>query len=87
MSRLDSGRYQCASPGGATVLRCGFPSALAEQVDIAEGSEVELSVADGAVTIRPKARSYSLEELLEQVTPENRHDEIDWGEPQGKEIW
>ena len=37
-------------------------------------------------TIRPKARSYSLEELLEQVTPENRHDEIDWGEPQGKEL-
>jgi antitoxin component of MazEF toxin-antitoxin module len=25
--------------------------------------------------------------LLEQVTPENRHDEIDWGEPQGREIW
>jgi antitoxin MazE len=57
-----------------------IPKPLAEQVDIAEGSEVELSV-------RPKARSCSLEELLEQVTPENRHDKIDWGEPQGKEVW
>jgi antitoxin MazE len=87
MSILDGGGiHKCASPGGATVLR-RIPKPLSEQVEIAEGSEVELSVADGAVTIRPKARSYSLEELLEQVTPENRHEEIDWGEPQGKEIW
>jgi antitoxin MazE len=63
-------------------LAVRIPKPLAEQVDIAEGSEVELGVADGPVTIRPKGRSYSLEELLEQVTPENRHDE-----PQGREIW
>jgi antitoxin MazE len=68
-------------------LAVRIPKPLAEQVDIAEGCEVELTVVDGAITIRPKARSYSLEELLEQVTPENRHDEIDWGEPQGKEAW
>ena len=68
-------------------LAVRIPKPLAEQVDIAEGSEVELRVADGALTIRPNARSYSLEVLLELVTPENRHDEIDWGEPQGREIW
>jgi antitoxin MazE len=68
-------------------LAVRIPKALAEQTRIEDGSEVELSVADGALTIRPKARSYSLEELLAQVTPENRHDEIDWGEPQGKEVW
>jgi antitoxin MazE len=68
-------------------LAVRIPKALAEQTRIEEGSEVELSVADGALTIRPKAHSYSLEELLDQVTPENRHDEIDWGEPQGKEVW
>lgn len=64
-----------------------IPKHLAEQANITEGSEVELGVADGAVTVRPKALSYTLEELLDQVTPENRHDEIDWGEPQGREIW
>jgi antitoxin MazE len=68
-------------------LAVRIPKALAEQTGIEDGSEVELSVADGALTMRPKARSYSLEELLEQVTPENRHDEIDWGETQGKEVW
>jgi antitoxin component of MazEF toxin-antitoxin module len=25
--------------------------------------------------------------LVRAVTPENRHDEIDWGEPVGKELW
>jgi len=25
--------------------------------------------------------------LLDQITPENRHDEVDWGPPVGKEIW
>jgi antitoxin component of MazEF toxin-antitoxin module len=29
----------------------------------------------------------SLEELLRQVTPENRHPEIDWGPPVGAEEW
>jgi antitoxin MazE len=68
-------------------LAVRIPKALAEQTKIEEGSEVELSVGDGVLTVRPKAPTYRLEELLAQVTPGNRHDEIDWGEPQGKEVW
>jgi antitoxin MazE len=68
-------------------LAVRIPKQLAEQTNITEGSEVELGVTDGAVIVRPKGRRYTLEELLEQVTPENRHDEIAWGEPQGKEVW
>jgi antitoxin MazE len=68
-------------------LAVRIPKPLAEQINITESSEVEVGVADGAVTIRPKARGYSLEELLDQVTAENRHDEIEWGEPAGKETW
>jgi antitoxin MazE len=68
-------------------LAVRIPKALAEQTDLREGSEVELRVIDGALTVRPRAPSYDLEELLAQITPENRHDEVDWGEPQGKEAW
>jgi hypothetical protein len=32
-------------------------------------------------------RGWTLQELLEQVTPENRHAEVDFGRPVGKEIW
>jgi antitoxin MazE len=68
-------------------LAVRIPKQLAEQTNITEGSEVELGVTEGAVILRPKGRRYTLEELLEQVTPENRHDEIAWGEPPGKEVW
>jgi antitoxin component of MazEF toxin-antitoxin module len=36
---------------------------------------------------RKMALSQRLEQLLDRVTPENRHEETDWGEPRGKEVW
>ena len=30
---------------------------------------------------------YTLEELLAQITDDNRHEEIDFGTPVGKEVW
>jgi predicted HicB family RNase H-like nuclease len=30
---------------------------------------------------------YSLGPLVSKIKPENRHDETDWGAPQGKESW
>jgi antitoxin MazE len=39
------------------------------------------------VTIQRRAPAYRLGELVEQVAPDNRHDETDWGEPQGDEAW
>ena len=32
-------------------------------------------------------RKYTLAELLEGVTPENVHAEVDFGRPVGKEVW
>jgi antitoxin component of MazEF toxin-antitoxin module len=29
----------------------------------------------------------SLAALLERITPANRHQEVDWGQPVGKEMW
>lgn len=68
-------------------LAVRIPKAVAEQARLEEGAEIEIAVADGCVTIRPRPRSYALDELLDQITPENRHDEVDWGEPQGDEAW
>ncbi|GAB6072091.1 hypothetical protein JCM14244_04680 [Venenivibrio stagnispumantis] len=28
-----------------------------------------------------------LKELISKITPQNRHKEIDWGKPIGKEVW
>ena len=68
-------------------LAVRIPRAMADQARIDEGQEVELTVVDGCLTIRPRARTYTLHELLDQVTPENRHDEVDWGKPEGDEVW
>ena len=68
-------------------LAVRIPRTMADRARIEEGQEVELDVVDGCVTIRPRAPTYTLDELLDQVTPENRHDEVDWGRPVGDEVW
>ena len=36
----------------------------------------------------PKSHSeMTLDELIANITPENRHEVFDWGPPVGKEIW
>ncbi len=37
-------------------------------------------------TIYP-TRRYTLEELVEKITPENKHEETNWGNAVGQEIW
>ena len=37
--------------------------------------------------IRVRKPDYTLEDLLAQITEENRHEEIDFGPPVGKEVW
>jgi antitoxin MazE len=68
-------------------LAVRIPQALAEQARLDEGVEVEVSVEGEGLRIRRRPRRYTLDELVDQITPENRHEETDWGEPQGKEVW
>lgn len=77
---------QLAKWGNSLAVR--IPAGLAERARLEEGDRVELSVAeDGALVIRAVSRPYDLDELVAGITPENRHDETDWGEPVGKETW
>lgn len=57
-----------------------IPSQIAEKIAISEGSEVELVVGDDhTLIVIPKKKKPTLDELLAQCKPENRHDEIDFG--------
>ena len=78
----------------ATVSKWGNSRAIRIHKDIARqagidfGSKVELIVEEGQLRIVPAKRpKYTLEELVAQITPENRHGEIDIGPAVGKEIW
>ena len=41
----------------------------------------------GGKRVTGKSTRYTLAELVAKITPENAHEEIDWGEPVGKEFW
>jgi antitoxin MazE len=65
-----------------------IPKDIAEELGLVPGKQVELEKHGDALTVRAKKiPRYSLEELLKDVTPDNVHEEIDWGPPRGKEIW
>ena len=49
--------------------------------------EVEVRMRGQEIVIRPSDDDLSLDELLDRVTEENKHDLLDWGPPVGKEIW
>jgi antitoxin MazE len=62
--------------------------AYAEETDIHDGSSVDLSLHDGNLVITPvRRKTFSLDELLDGITAENRHDVADTGSALGQEIW
>ena len=65
-----------------------IPKALAEDVGVAEGVPVDLSVEHGRLVVAPvKKPAYNLDSLLDKITPQNRHAETDFGRPLGGEVW
>lgn len=69
-------------------LAVRIPQNLAKEVNITEGSEVDFSIVDGSLVIKPKKRKrYTLSELVDGITPENLHDLIDTGIAVGNEVW
>jgi len=68
-------------------LAVRIPGAVAKELELQEGMEIEVTRVNGGLMLRPRKREYTLEELLEQITPENLHGETDWGPPVGREAW
>ncbi len=68
-------------------LAIRIPKAFAQEVQLAEGAEVRISVSNGQLILTPVGHKYDLHQLVEGITRENRHDESDWGAPVGREIW
>jgi len=72
--------------GNSLAIR--IPKTIATESDIGEGSLVEIRLKKGSLIITPvRSRDYSLDELLEGVTAENIHGEVDTGARVGKEQW
>ena len=70
--------------GNSLALR--IPSAVARQIRVENGDAVELSVVDGALTIRSKRPRYQLSDLVRGIQPGSSHEEISWGKSVGREV-
>lgn len=79
-------RIQIQKWGNSLAIR--IPKSFAKQIKIGQGSLVDLSLVEGKLVARPlNENEYSLDQLLNGVTKENLHKEIDTGDAQGKEVW
>jgi antitoxin MazE len=68
-------------------LAVRIPKAVADEACLAEGDKIVLEVeSPGKVAIKAVDRP-TLKELVARITPENVHEEINWGKPVGREAW
>ena len=64
-----------------------LPQAIALQLGLQDGTLLSLSIRDNQLILTPAKPKYSLSQLLENATPEQQPDEVDWGETVGEETW
>lgn len=77
---------QLAKWGNSLAVR--IPKTVAEDAQLRVGEPVTITVAGkGGLVIKRGRRKYRLSQLVSAINTKNRHDETNWGEPKGKEIW
>ena len=63
-----------------------IPKAIAEQVNLCDGTEVEFEASHGVLVVRPKRRrKFTLAALLAKAKGPNPHRGLDLDGPQGTE--
>ena len=72
--------------GNSLAIR--IPKSFATEIDLSQGAEIDLVLFENKIQIEPiKKKKLTLDELLNQVTEDNIHGEVDTGTSVGKEIW
>lgn len=72
--------------GNSAAVR--LPASALAAAGIAVDDPVEVREQDGRIVIeRARPAQVDLASLIEGITPENRHEETDWGPPVGHEYW
>ena len=63
---------------------------LLENAQLGVGDEVDISVKDGIMIVKPAKRirgRHNLKDLVARIPENYQTGEIDWGKPVGKEAW
>ena len=66
-------------------LAVRIPKPVAERAGVREGDHIVIEAAKGQIKLRRKQRIPTLQELVAQITVDNRYDEIADGPAHGKE--
>ncbi len=67
-------------------LAVRIPKPVAEEAGVREGDPIVIeAAAAGEISLRRKRKIPTLKELVSQITPENRYDEISTGAERSKE--
>jgi antitoxin MazE len=64
-----------------------IPSVYAKELHLLDGSIVDIQRKENEIIISPAKKKKSLNDLIQLITNENQHGEIDFGSPHGKEEW
>ena len=66
-------------------LAVRIPKSFAQEIHLDSGTQIEMTVkGESLIIAKPK---YNISELIEKITPENLHGEVETGTPLGKELW
>lgn len=77
-------RAQMLKWGNSLAVR--IPKALAEEADFREGDQLEIGLVPGVgVQLQRVGKVPTLTQLVAQITPENRYQEISTGRAVGRE--
>ena len=71
--------------GNSLALR--IPNSYAKDINLNEGSVVDIYQEDEKLIVKPKKNESTLKDLLSRVSEDNIHNEIYTGDNVGKEIW
>jgi antitoxin MazE len=72
--------------GNSAAVR--IPAVVLEAMHLTIDEEVDIREEAGRIIIEPvREKSYRLDDLLNGITARNRHEAVDFGSAQGKEVW
>lgn len=72
--------------GNSAAVR--LPASALAAAGLKPDDPVEVREENGRIVIEAvRKKTPDIEALIAAITPENRHEETDWGPPVGKETW
>ena len=68
-------------------LAVRIPKAIADQAGVHEEDELEIEVEADVIRLKRCRLEPTLDQLLDGITQENLHGELDFGKAEGREAW